>query len=335
MNFFGISSSLRVGDNAPEFPLDLQWFNSPPLTIQWLRGKIVLVDFFTYSCINCQRTFPYVKNWWDKYQDSGLIIIGVEAPEFEFEKDPKNLEKALKQYQIDWPVVLDKDHKVWDSYNNRAWPSKYLIDQTGKIIYTHVGEGNYLETEREIQEALKKAGFPISMELTGELVSETAKLGQTPELYLGNLRGIVGNSEGYHPGEDFMYNSAPYEGNWEIDIPYLNGLWESEPEYIEHRRDTEELEDYIHLSYRAKKVYLVMESASGEPLKVYISLDEVGLDKDNAGSDIKFDDSGQAFVEVKLATLYNLINTPSFGDHILKVYTKDKGLRAFAFTFGS
>lgn len=320
------------GIQAPKFPQGLIWLNSPPLALEQLKGKVILIDFWTYSCINCQRTLPYIREWWNKYKDSGLVIIGIHSPEFAFEKNPQNLKNALKKYQVTWPVVMDNDFETWQLYGTHAWPTKHLVDENGTIVYSHVGEGNYFETEQKIQEALKKAGFKIKKELTEELSQEIAKLGQTPELYCGYLRGILGNPEGFQKNKDYQYQLPE---NIEPDMVYLEGVWHSEAEYLEHPRKTEELEDILTLSYRAKKVYLVMESANGKPIKVYITLDSSGLTKEVAGEDIEFDGNGRAYVNVQFSTLYNLIETPTFGDHILKISTLDKGLRCFAFTFGS
>ncbi len=335
MNIFGSGQPDMSGTEAPEFPQGLTWFNSPPLTMKQLRGKVVLIDFWTYSCINCQRTLPHLREWWSKYKSYGFILIGVHDPEFEFEKDPQNLKEAIKNYRVTWPVVADNNYQTWNLYGVHAWPTEFLVNQDGTIIYTHVGEGNYLQTESQIQEALKKAGFELPKEAASKLAEEQFNFMQTPELYLGYLRGILGNEEGYQREHNYLYHGEKYGGSLEQNLVYINGVWLAMPEYLEHARKTKDLEDFVLLNFRAKKVYLVMESATGEPIKVYISLDEAGLKKDFAGSDIQFDKKGEAFVNVQFSTLYNLINTPTFGDHILKISTREEGLRVFAFTFGS
>lgn len=339
MNIFSNHQIDLTGVKAPEFPPKTEWFNSPPLTIRELtgQGKAVLVDFWTYSCINCQRTLPYLREWWKKYKDKGLVMIGVHTPEFEFEKNPRNLEQALKKYKVTWPVVLDNGHRIWDLYNNHFWPSEYLINPQGKIIYTHIGEGNYQETELQIQKALslEDKGIPLA----GQKILEPAVLRQTPELYCGYLRGALGNMEGYQKDKEHRYEIKMPEKNLEPDLLYLEGIWEAKREYIEHPRQTKELEDFIIIPYKAKKVYLVMESASGKPIKAYITLDSTPLRKENAGSDIKFESGrktyAKSYVKLQFSTLYNLVDTPTFGDHILRISTTEKGLRVFAFTFGS
>ena len=333
--------------NAPEFPLKdkqwniLLWLNLPtgkagtiPITLESLKGKVVLVDFWTYSCINCQKTLPFLQKWWDKYKDSGLVIIGVHTPEFEFEKDPKNVEEALKKYGVSWPVVLDNDNQIWEAYANHYWPAKYLVDAGGKIIYNHFGEGNYIETELKIQSALKDAGFKVSDQIVSETENQSGALWktQTPELYFGSLRGVVEN--------------IPSDISLADDQIYSIGKWDQETEYLQHNRTTEDIEDLVILKYRAKEVFLVMaslaedsesrrESASGEPLKVYVTLDGVPLTEELAGKDVQFDSEDRAFVEVQFATLYNIISSKTFGDHTIRLSTTSDQLRLFAFTFGS
>lgn len=313
--------------NAPEFPhqdksgKDLRWLNSQPLSLSRLRGQVVLVDFWTYSCINCQRTLPFLKKWWDRYKDSGLVMIGIHTPEFEFEKDPKNVAAAIKKYGVTWPVVLDNDYQKWELYNNHYWPAKYLVDHQGKIIYNHFGEGNYIETEIKIQSALKEAGFRVSTQLVSDLENEGGALWrtQTPELYFGSLRGRVEN--------------ILTDVGLSADQIYAKGVWAQDKEYLQHGRETLDLKDLIILKYRAQDVYLVMSSEDSSPAKVYVTLDGVPLDKDLAGKDIKFDGE-KAYAEVSFPTLYHLISTKSFGDHILRISSTSSKLRCFAFTFG-
>ncbi len=320
MDIFGSS-----GVNAPEFPSKLIWLNLPSdlvgLRIADLRGRVVLVDFWTYSCINCQRTLPFLKKWWEKYQDSGLVIIGVHSPEFGFEKDPENVKQALKKYEVSWPTVLDNDMKIWNSFANHYWPAKYLIDHKGKIIFTHFGEGNYIETELKTQEALREAGFEVDGKLSSGSQGVALEVGQTPELYFGSLRGGVEN--------------IPQDISLKQDQIYSIGKWKQEDEFLQHSRVTDDLDDLVILQYIAKNVYLVMGSEDGRSLKVYVTLDGVGLSGENAGSDIQFDSESRSFVEVKFATLYNLVSTPSFGDHTLRLSTLSDKLSLFAFTFGS
>ena len=150
------------GTSAPDFVGIDRWLNSPPLSMEELRGKVVLIDFWTYSCINCERTLPYVRNWHEKYSDRGLVVVGVHSPEFEFEKDLDNVKEAIVRLGVSWPVATDNQFRTWRSYENRWWPHKFLIDQDGQIRYHHIGEGAYEETELHIRNLLEEANSDVS-----------------------------------------------------------------------------------------------------------------------------------------------------------------------------
>ena len=172
-----------LGVKAPEIIPGGEWFNTEPLTLEQLKGKVVLIDFWTYSCINCQRTFPYLRTWHEKYKDKGLVIIGVHSPEFEFEKDVENVAGAAEDFKLTYPIVQDNDFATWRAYKNRYWPAKYFIDKDGNIRYTHFGEGAYDESERIIQELLAETGADnTSLEINNPTYKINAN---TPELYLG------------------------------------------------------------------------------------------------------------------------------------------------------
>jgi cytochrome c biogenesis protein CcdA/thiol-disulfide isomerase/thioredoxin len=229
---------------APDFIAGGQWFNSDPLTIEGLKGKVVLVDFWTYTCINCQRTFPYLKSWHEKYQDLGLVIVGVHTPEFEFEKDGGNVQQALLDFGIKYPVMQDNDFATWRAYHNRFWPAKYLLDAKGQIRYTHFGEGDYDETEAMIQTLLQESGVTPTAEINNP---SYRTYGRTPEIYLGTLRG------GSYP-----------------DLSYA-GDWTDSDEYRLAGKGAE-----LKLRFNAKTVYLVMKPV-GETrtVKVYLGDDFV------------------------------------------------------------
>ena len=315
-----------TGVRAPEFPVGLTWLNCDPLSLEHLKGKVVLIDFWTYSCINCQRTLPYLRAWHEKYKNSGLIIIGVHSPEFDFEKQEENVKEALKKYDVNWPVVLDNQMKIWGSFGNNYWPAKYLINHESKIIFTHFGEGNYVETELKIQEALREAGPPAGR--AGFKVPSTVgggedlklQTGQTPELYFGSLRGQVIN--------------VPQDISIKKDQIYTIGEWKLEPEYLQHARITKDLDDLVILSYSGKDMFVVMSTENQEQVKVYITLDGIGLNDSNMGRDVKFDSAGRSFLEVKFSTLYHVISTLNFGDHVFRLSTTSDKLRLHAFTFG-
>jgi thiol-disulfide isomerase/thioredoxin len=211
---------------APEFDKVTGYINTKPINLSDLKGKVVLVDFWTYSCINCIRTIPYLVDWNEKYADKGLVIVGVHAPEFEFEKNIDNVKAAVEKFGIKYPVIQDNDKGIWNAYNNRYWPQKYLVDNEGFIRYDHIGEGGYAETEKVIQSLLQERtaqlGLNISIPSTNNTVTETTKTIpenvrsvdfskiNTPELYFGYqfARAPLGNPEGFKPGQTVNYSLA-------------------------------------------------------------------------------------------------------------------------------
>lgn len=282
---------------APEFPQNLQWFNSKPLTISELRGKTVLIDFWTYSCVNCIRALPYLKEWHKKYADKGLVIVGVHTPEFEFEKDYENVQKALKELNIEYPVVLDSDYLLWNLYANQWWPRKFLVDKDGQIIYDHIGEGGYEETEKEIQTAL--LAIDPTLKLPAAAKAMTSESGgvcypTTPETYLGALRGQPGS----------VWN---YDGQWQIHR-----------EYIEHTGNSKDFEDYISLKFMAFEVNLVLGTKDGQPAEVKLELNGKEIGK----------------IKITEYKMYNLFKSSDYTTGKLKIYSNSDNLRAYAFTFG-
>ncbi len=225
------------GKTAPELDGGTRWLNSQPLSLQGLMGRVVLIDFWTYSCINCIRTLPYLTAWDDKYKDKGLTIIGIHSPEFEFEKNPENVLSAMKDFGINYPVVQDNDFVIWRAYQNRYWPAKYLIDKNGQIRYTHFGEGAYAQTEAKIQELLGEKSELVSLP---EHQSQT----RTPETYLGSLRAIPNNP-----------------------IYSLSGNWLNTPEYIQGQAGSS-----LKLIFDAKEVNLVVKPLNG-PASLELNLD--------------------------------------------------------------
>jgi thiol-disulfide isomerase/thioredoxin len=217
------------GINAPGFEKGGNWIGSEPLDLKesLKANKLVLVDFWTYSCINCQRTLPYLKQWWEKYKDKGLLIVGVHSPEFEFEKVTSNVESAMRRYGVTWPVVQDNDHKIWGAFANQYWPAKYLINPEGKIIYTHFGEGDYEETEKVIRDNLQKQGYDLSGISLGQDTATRSSFGQSPETYLGYIRGRIGNGDQVVPDERKVYSIS---GAIMGDLAYLDGEWKASEE---------------------------------------------------------------------------------------------------------
>ena len=286
--------STPKGPIAPELIPGGVWLNSEPLTLEQLKGKVVIIDFWTYSCINCQRTMPYLRKWWETYKDKGLIIIGVHSPEFEFEKSEKNLAQAIKDFKLPYPIMQDNDFATWKAYDNHYWPAKYIIDKEGYIRYTHFGEGAYDETEKIIQDLLKETGAKdVSSEINNPTYQIQAK---TPEIYLGSSRNP--NKSGFT----------------------LTGDWSVMEEYANPQKGA-----MLILNFDAKEVFLVMRT-KGTPAKVKVYIDDKMQDfgKDNLNGVVTVDQD----------MLYKLINLSSPGRHLLRLEFEDNNIELYAFTFG-
>lgn len=300
--------------------------NMPVKIADYIGKKVVLLDVMTYSCINCQRTFPYVTAWHEKYKDEGLIVIGIHTPEFAFEKNKKNVEKAMEEFGIKFPVVLDNDYGTWNAYGNRYWPRKYLIDINGNIVYDHIGEGAYEETEKKIRELLlerkqllgeNKSGMDDS--LISEMIPETDVKSSSPETYFGSARNeYLANGTRGRAGEQKFKTPETLQSN----SLYLDGTWNITPEYAESVSSTG-----IVYKYRAQNVYLVADADAEIEIEVWQDGKLVG---ESAGADV--DEKGK--VLIKESRLYKMIHNSEPGEHVLEFHIKDKGLRAYAFTFG-
>jgi len=214
-------------DKAPELKGITHWINSKPLKIEELRGKVVLVDFWDYTCVNCIRTLPYIQKWHEKYADKGLVIIAVHAPEFEFEKAPENVKKAAKKFGLTYPIALDNDFATWRAFHNNYWPAKYMIDKEGKLVYHHYGEGHYEQTEKKIQELL-------GIKEKTESETTTIRGAITPETYAGSDRnpGIGSSKVCTKEGCDEYVDPPKHERG----IIYLKGEWEQQPQFLEAKK---------------------------------------------------------------------------------------------------
>ena len=304
---------------------------------EFVGKKVVLLDFWTYSCINCQRTTPYLNSWYEKYKDKGFVIIGVHTPEFEFEKNIENVKAAVESLRIKFPVVLDNDYSTWQAYRNQYWPRKYLIDIDGYIIYDHIGEGGYKETELKIQEALaeKMAVLGETGNINGGLVEvdHLEPSAQSPETYFGSSRN--NNFGSGAPGKSgLQYFPEPLEIS--PNMLYLIGEWNIMSEYAETGATVGSGKpslDHVDFLYRAKSVYFVAGSSSGREIEIEVLRDSKPLEPGYAGSDIYFHD-GRSFVKIKENRLYKLTEDKSLADHLLELIISDPGLRAFTFTFG-
>lgn len=303
---------------APEFAGIEAWINSNPLTMQSLKGKVVLIDFWTYSCINCVRTLPYLTGWDSQYRDRGLVIVGVHAPEFEFEKKIDNVKAAISQHGIRYPVAQDNRLSTWVNFKNRYWPAHYLIDRNGKVVYTHFGEGQYDVTENNIRYLLG---------LTNKVETASAKAivvapGQTPETYLGygRAKNFSGSEAVVHDTEGaYRFPDAQAENTWS-----LSGKWKVEAEKIVAVQKGAAL----RLNFKASRVYLVLGTSSGKPVNATVRLNGMAVGP-NAGKD-----APGGVVSVERNTLFELIDQKTPRNGLLEIQSDAPGLEAYAFTFG-
>lgn len=316
------SGLFNTNSPAPDFVGITHWLNTNnPLSISDLKGKVVLVDFWTYTCINCIRTLPHVTAWYDKYKDQGFVVIGVHTPEFAFEHNTQNVEAAIKRYNIHYPVAQDNNYATWNNYNNQYWPAEYLIDANGSVRRTHFGEGEYDQTEKAIQELLKGNGKTVTSKLE-DIADQTPTENISPESYVGSDR------------MEFEYPSGALGGGSQTFILQSNipqdsfdfgGMWDIEPDHATAQKNA-----VLEYHFNADKVFLVMNPGSdNKPKKVKVYLDGQ-LVKDFGGSDVV-----NGVITVDSDRLYNLIdmkNQP--GSHVLRLEFVDPGTQSFAFTFG-
>ncbi|MCR6628627.1 MAG: cytochrome c biogenesis protein DipZ [Magnetospirillum sp.] len=324
------AANLPVEGPAPSLDGAVQWLNSPPLTAADLKGKVVLVDFWTYSCINCLRTLPYVKAWAEKYRDQGLVVVGVHAPEFAFERDPDNVARAIRQFGITYPVALDNDFAIWTAFGNQYWPAHYFIDAQGRVRHRHFGEGEYAQSERVIQDLLREAGAAgiatDAAAVSGQGVQQAAA-GEdirSPETYLGYQRGERFASAPARPDTvtDYALPSTLALDEWG-----LTGTWRIEGE----RSQSTTAGGRIIYRFHARDLHLVLgPGADGKPVRFKVTIDGAAPG-DAHGTDVAADGSGT----VTEQRLYQLVRQPGVvSDHTFAIEFLDPGAAAYAFTFG-
>jgi len=330
------SAKLPVKGEAPELAGIDGWINSEPLTLEELRGKVVLVDFWTYTCINCIRTFPHITAWYEKYKDNGFVLLGIHSPEFRFEKEKENVEREARKNNLTYPIALDNDMKTWNAFANRYWPAKYLLDVEGNIRYIHFGEGRYEETEKAIQQLLLEAGHLSVNEVTevkeAAMGVDIGKIG-TPEIYLGYLRiNNLGNKdEGVLPGTTHTFSEVK---SVEENRFYFVGDWKIEREFSEFVGEPASPAGKIIIRYKANKINVVLDTKDGVAVPLELKLDGEYLIEQNKGADVIMD-NGKSTVNVLSPGFYNLVDTgEEYEWHTLEIIINSSGLQAFAFTFG-
>jgi len=321
-----------AGDEGslPDLDGAVGWINSAPLTSKSLRGKVVLVDFWTYSCINSLRELPYVKYWAAKYKDAGLVVIGVHAPEFGFEKEIAKVENAVRELKVTYPVPIDSNHRIWDAFHNEYWPADYIIDAKGRIRYHHFGEGEYDESERVIRELLKENGATGLNESTASLSAEGIEAApsgdvQSPETYVGYRqaqRFVSPERVGRDSRKIYSSPVAPALNEWG-----LSGSWNIGGESAV----LQEAPGKIVFRFHSRDLHMVLgPTKNGKPVRFKVKLDGLAPG-DNQGVDSAPEGSG----EVREPRLYQLIRQKGqIQDRIFEIEFLDPGVQAFSFTFG-
>lgn len=318
---------------APEFKGITSYINSNGTKLSDLKGKVVLVDFWTYSCINCIRTLPYLVDWNQKYSDKGLVIVGIHSPEFEFEKNIDNVKQAVARFGIKYPVLLDNDHGTWNAYQNNYWPRKYLVDSEGYIRYDHIGEGGYAETENAIRNLLAERSNQQGLETsnlnqTKLIVPNTPSVDlnqiKTPELYFGYqyARSQLGNIEGFNPEKTVNYTIP--SSNLDTNVIYLQGLWKNNPDNMELVGP----DGKITLVYSAKSVNIV----AGGKGQVTVREDGNGVQTNNFSKGNDTDAEGKLSIDGQ--RLYNIADNTNYGNHHIEIDAKGPGFKIYTFTFG-
>lgn len=289
---------------APELTGIYKWLNSDPLTIESLKGKVILVDFWTYTCINCIRTLPYVTKWYDTYKDKGLIVIGVHTPEFAFEKETGNVTIGISRNNINYPVAQDNDYATWNAFKNQFWPAKYLIDKDGNIVYTHFGEGEYDHTENAIRQLLGLEG-----EVREENGRNLSKV-KSPEMYFGLTRLENFTTEGVRPINKLQTYRFP--GELQENTFALEGQWKFNSDSASLEKDGGK----VKLHFNSGKVHMVAKSLIPQTLKITV---DAKIKKD---------------VFITESELYTIFDSEDYNNHVLEIEIPKSGFEAFTFTFG-
>jgi thiol-disulfide isomerase/thioredoxin len=322
--------SSGVPTMLPDLSGATSWINSAPLTPESLRGKVVVVDFWAYSCINCLRSLPAVEAWYGKYKDSGLVVIGIHTPEFPFEKNEANVRKAMRKFGVEFPVALDNDYRLWRGFHNQFWPAHYFMDATGRVRFHHFGEGDYEQSEAWIRTLLEERNhqkppeLAVTMAATGAEAASEASGVQSPETYIGYIRAQnFASPEGFNEDEAQLYH-AP--AKLALNQWALEGQWKDESQIATLQSAT----GGIDFHFYARDLHLVLGSAEGAPLRFRVTLDGKPPGADH-GEDC--DEDGEGVVTG--SRLYQLIRQKSGArDRLFRIEFLAPGVQAFSFTFG-
>ncbi|MEI8134169.1 MAG: redoxin domain-containing protein [bacterium] len=322
--------------HMPPLPLKYsadRYHNTSPqdLSSTSLKGKVVLLDIWDYTCVNCIRTLPYIKSWAEKYKDKGLVVIGVHSPEFDFEKAPENLKAAIKKFALNYPVIADNEYEIWNSLANKYWPAKYLFDANGILRASHFGEGEYQEYESFIQKILLERDSSVVLPNLSEVVRASDKAGSvcykpTPETYIGYSRNHLGNTEAEKHDVVTQFHAPT---SLKEDMLYLDGEWKVGREFATPSGNGN---SHFLINYQAKEVNLVIHPQQSSGFKVWVEQSDRVVPNADRGADL-FEENGKTFILVDQARMYNIVNNSAFGHHTLRLTSDNPSFGAYAFTF--
>jgi len=319
--------NLPVGPPPPSLTAAQGWLNSAPLTPTDLHGKVVLYDFWTYSCVNCVRTIPHLAAFYQRYAPDGLVVIGIHSPEFQFEQDRGNVTAAVQRLKVPYPVALDPNMAIWNAFGAQYWPEEWVADRTGHLRYMDIGEGNYAQTEDVLRALLSvPASSPRAPAVgTGSLGAPPATTQNiTNETYLGLEKGV----ESVQPGTNTYPDVGPTLPN---GAAALVGSWTADQEQVQAAAPGAS----ILLGYSARSANLVLATGTGAPIQVQVQLDGHPLPAADRTAETQVDAQGNTYITVQAPDLYQLVLSPGIEGHTLRLTAESAGLQAFAFTFGA
>lgn len=321
-----------IGKPAPLLTGALTWLNGAEIALEQLRGKVALIHFFDYNCVNCIRTYPYLQEWQRRYASLGLQLIGVHSPQYQFATDPGNVMRHVRRYGLTHPIAVDSHWTIARAYGNHYWPRLFLVDADGRIQFDQTGEGAYAEIEQTIQRLLRDSGVTATLPAILPPIHDFDRPGAvcypvTPELYLGRLRGALGN-----PSPSGRFELPAYREEGKI---YASGAWGVFDEYMRHAEDTDALDECLWIKYRAVEVNVVMKPESVYWMPIYVFQDDAPIPPAVAGPDIQYDETGASFVRVDEPRMYTLIRRQPYALYELRLCARGRGLSVYSFSFGT
>jgi thiol-disulfide isomerase/thioredoxin len=310
------------------------WFNADPVLISALRGRVILIEFWDFTCLHCLRALPYIQEWNRKYEEYGLVVIGVHTPKFPFGKNPETVQRAVKRLNITFPVVMDNEGIIAARYDNREWPTIHLVDKHGFVRYQSAGQINYTATERVLHTLLYDTGIEDDLPLLMEPLREEDRAGSilyrsTPELFAGYLKGSIGNVEGYSPESVVEYSDPGY---YVDDRIYVVGEWLNDRNSLHLQGESP---GKVILSYHASEVSAVVQPQGGRAVEVTVTQDDQFLTDENKGDDIRIDRDGRSVALITEPRLYHLVKNPRYGHHVIRLIVEHDAIAVYSFAFVS